>query len=149
MVGPLLVQSRHHTALHDLILNSHFAGINGLIRSLANLESAIGVRVNGVAPGVIKTPLWTDHAEKLVQVDPEKDVWVEPEEVADAMLRCVEEEEIGGGYVMEVTKGKTRSVGWRMDPGPMGEGATVANRDQTDNLVLEWLAEEGWGVEKK
>lgn len=107
------------------------------------------MRVNGVAPGVIKTPLWTDHAEKLVQVDPKKDVWVEPEEVADAMMRCVEEDGIGGGYVMEVTKGRTRSVGWKMDPGPDGEGATVANRDQTDREILGWLAEEGWGVEKR
>lgn len=105
--------------------------------------------MNGVAPGVIKTPLWTDHAEKLAQVDPAKDVWVEPEEVADAMMRCVEEEEIGGGYIMEVTKGRTRSVGWRMDPGPEGPGASVANRDQVDREILGWLAEEGWGVEKR
>lgn len=123
--------------------------INGFIRSLAALEPAIGVRVNGVAPGVIRTPLWTEHAEKLVMVDEAQDVWVEPEEVAEAMLRCVVEPEIGGGYVMEVLKGATRHVDWRMDPGPQGEGATVANRGRADEEVLEWLAEEGWGVEKR
>lgn len=108
----------------------------------------MGIRVNGVAPGVIKTPLWTEHAEKLKMIDESKDVWVEPEEVAEAMLRCVVDADIVGGYVMEVTKSKTRSVGWRMDPGPEGDGATVAHRARADEEVLGWLAEEGWGVGK-
>lgn len=79
-------------------------------------------------------------------VDETQDVWVEPEEVADAMLRCVVDENVGGGYIMEVLKSKTRNVEWRMDPGPEGPGATVANRSKNDEEVLGWLAEEGWGV---
>ena len=120
-------------------------GMNGLIRSLGPLEAAIGIRVNGVAPGIIRTPLWTEHAEKMQMVD-EAQVWVEPEEVAEAMLRCVTDEEIGGGYVMGVLKNRTRNVEWRMDPGPEGEGVRAANSAVAAEEVLGWLAEEGWGV---
>jgi NAD(P)-dependent dehydrogenase (short-subunit alcohol dehydrogenase family) len=38
--------------------------MNGFIRSLGHLDATTGIRVNGVAPGVIKTPLWTEHPEK-------------------------------------------------------------------------------------
>jgi hypothetical protein len=102
--------------------------------------------VNGVAPGIIKTPLWTDHAEKLRFMDESQDVWVEPEEVAEVMLRCMTDENIGAGYIMEVLKDKSRHVEWRMDPGPEGPGATLANREKGDEEALGWLAEEGWGV---
>ena len=40
--------------------------ISAFVRSLAPLES-VGIRVNAVAPGIVKTPLWTD--EKLAWVD--------------------------------------------------------------------------------
>ena len=120
-------------------------GMNGLIRSLAPLEAAIGIRVNGVAPGIIRTPLWTEHAEKMQMVD-DAQVWVEPEEVAEAMLRCVTDEEIGGGYVMEVLKDMTRNVDWRMDPGPEGLGVRAANSEVAAEEVMGWLAAEGWGV---
>ena len=32
--------------------------MNGFIRSLSSLDAKLGIRVNGVAPGVIRTPLW-------------------------------------------------------------------------------------------
>lgn len=82
-------------------------------------------------------------------VDESQDVWVDPEEVAEAMLRCVTDEEVVGGYVMEVLKAKTRNVEPFMCPAPEGPGATVANRGDGDKEVLDWLAEEGWGVVKK
>lgn len=109
----------------------------------------MGIRVNGVAPGVIKTPLWTDHEEKLKLVDESQDVWVDPTEVSEAMFRCITDESIGGGYMMEVLKDKTRNVEWRMDPGPSGPGATVANRSDGDEEVFKWLGESGWGVLKE
>lgn len=91
--------------------------ISGFIRSLEPLDQTLAIRVNGVAPGVIKTPLWTEHPEKLQMISNESDAWVEPEEVAEAMLRCCEDDTVGGGYVMEVVKGRTRRVDWKMDPG--------------------------------
>ncbi|EMC93731.1 hypothetical protein BAUCODRAFT_112155 [Baudoinia panamericana UAMH 10762] len=122
--------------------------LSGFIRSLAQLDF-LGIRVNGVAPGVIKTPLWTDHPEKLKMVDESQDAWVEPEEVAEAMLRCCEDQTVTGGYVMEVVKGKTRYVDWKMDPGPSGLGANTANRAVMYAEVFQWLSEPGWGVPRE
>ena len=68
--------------------------LSGFIRSLGQLDT-IGIRVNGVAPGVIKTPIWTEHPEKLRLVDEKQDKWVEPSEVAEQMLRCCEDDGIG------------------------------------------------------
>ncbi|KAK4561511.1 hypothetical protein LTR86_004829 [Recurvomyces mirabilis] len=131
--APLYIASKH--------------AISGFVRSMAQLD-ILGIRVNGVAPGVIKTPLWTEHPEKMTMIDEARDQWVEPEEVAEAMLRCCEDDEVVGGYIMEVSKGKTRHVDWRNDPGPSGEGNTASNSANTIAEVFGWLGEEGWGVVK-
>lgn len=123
--------------------------INGFIRSLAPLDGPLGIRVNGVAPGVIKTPLWTEHPEKLKMVDERNDEWVLPEEVADVMLRCCEDDAVGGGFIMEVLKNSVRNVDWRNDPGPQGPGGTTANKATMISEVFGWLAQEGWGVERE
>ncbi len=81
-------------------------------------------------------------------LDQERDAWVEPEEVADAMLRCCEDDSVVGGYVMEVGKGTTRHVDWRNDPGPSGAGLT-ATPAATIAEVFGWLSEPGWGVPSK
>lgn len=109
----------------------------------------LGIRINGVAPGVIKTPLWTDHPEKMTLVDEEQDEWVLPEEVAEQMLRCCEDDEIDGGYVLEVLKGKYRKVNFANDPGPSGPGGSVSNTAALGKEVFDWLAEPGWGVPKE
>jgi NAD(P)-dependent dehydrogenase (short-subunit alcohol dehydrogenase family) len=76
--------------------------MNGFIRSLGDLDARLGIRVNGVAPGLIKTPLWTDHPEKLSFFDETKDEWATPEEVAEAMVRCLEEAELGGKFSLSI-----------------------------------------------
>ncbi|KAK0279046.1 hypothetical protein LTR35_008781 [Friedmanniomyces endolithicus] len=119
--------------------------ISGFIRSLAQLET-VGIRVNGVAPGIIKTPLWTDHPEKLQMLDTAQDAWVEPSEVAEAMLRCCEDDSVVGGWVLEVGKGQTRNVEWRDDPGPRGAGMSAGNAEKAVEEVFGWLGEDGWGV---
>ncbi|KAK1070316.1 hypothetical protein LTR12_009397 [Friedmanniomyces endolithicus] len=119
--------------------------ISGFIRSLAQLDT-VGIRVNGVAPGIIKTPLWTDHPEKLQMLDSAQDAWVEPSEVAEAMLRCCEDDSVVGGWVLEVGKGQTRNVEWRDDPGPRGAGMSAGNAEKAVGEVFGWLGEEGWGV---
>lgn len=65
------------------IYNATKHAINGFVRSLAPLEERLGVRVMAVAPGVIKTPLWTDNPEKLKMIG-KAVVWVTAEEVAES-----------------------------------------------------------------
>ena len=122
--------------------------VNGFIQSMTPLET-LGIRVNGVAPGVIKTPLWTDHPEKLKSIDEEIDTWITPEEVAKQMLACAEDDNIGAGTVWEILKDQYRKVDWRNDPGPQGAGGGIANPNTLKNEALEWLAESGWGVPMK
>lgn len=120
--------------------------MNGFIRSLGMLDSKLGIRVNGVAPGLTKTPLWTDHPEKISFVDQDKDVWATPEEVAEVMVRCLEDPEMGGGTILEVGAGQTRKVAMLNDPGPSSPGASNIRAHYAQ--VFEWLGEDGWGQMK-
>ncbi|KAF2027189.1 NAD(P)-binding protein [Setomelanomma holmii] len=120
--------------------------MNGFIRSFGPLDARLGIRVNGVAPGVIKTPLWTEHPEKMTFLDESKDEWATPEEVAEGMLRCVEEEELGGGKILEIGARQTRLVEALNDPGPSGSGHTVSNLEKQYEEVFGWLGRPGWGA---
>ena len=55
----------------------------GFVRCLGQLESKHGIRVTTVAPGIVKTPIWT--GEKLVMVTAE-DEWVSSEDVARVIM---------------------------------------------------------------
>ncbi|KAF5615109.1 15-hydroxyprostaglandin dehydrogenase [Fusarium sp. NRRL 52700] len=123
------------------------AGISHFVRSLAGLETPpastglASIRVTAVAPGVIKTPLWTEHPEKLAWIDGAKDEWVEPEDVALAMLSLVEKDEYVGGTVLEVGKDQTREVHVLNDGGPSGSGHTVSGLGKGIDEVWEILAQ--------
>ncbi|KAJ4341232.1 hypothetical protein N0V87_001973 [Didymella glomerata] len=134
--------------LHTPIYVAAKHAMNGFIRSLAALEPRFNIRVNGVAPGVIKTPLWTEHPEKL-QFISQADEWATPEEVADAMLRCLVDDGLPGGTVLEVGKGQTREVQALNDPGPSGRGHTVGNLVEKYEEVYGLLEGEGWGAPLK
>lgn len=85
--------------------------MNGFIRSMGDLDKRIGVRVNGVAPGIIKTPLWTEHPEKMGFLDEGRDRWVEPEEVAEAMVRVSESLYMCGTYA-DCLDSALRNLSW-------------------------------------
>lgn len=120
--------------------------ISGFVRSLASLETPPEgsglppIRVNAVAPGVIKTPLWTDHMEKLKMIDEKSDDWVTPEFVAEVMLDLVEKEENVGGTILEVGN-QVRKVLAFNDPGPSGSGNTVSKSNEVTKEVWERLKE--------
>jgi len=145
MVSPMYNASKH--------------ALNGFVWSLAGLDS-IGVRVTAVAPGLIKTPLWTDHPEKMKLVAKD-DEWVTPEFVAETMIALLEQEEVTvkppgvgatsrkikaeGGLILEVGGGRsTRKVEPFNDPGPSGEVITVGNMGSGVEEVFAGL-KEGWG----
>lgn len=130
------------------------------MRTLGPLEKGIGVRVVGVAPGVIRTPLWTeDPLKRRLVLEGEGDRWVEPEEVAETMVEMVSREgmevqgmegegarmvRIEGGMVVEVAKGRRRVVRQFGDEGPSGEGNTVSGMGKVEGEIWEALRE-GWG----
>ena len=117
----------------------------GFTRSLAALDETLGIRVSAVAPGIIKTPLWTDHPEKLKFLDETQDLWATPEEVAEAMLLIAENEDMKGGTILEVGHQQTRTVPLFNNPGPSGAGLSVSGMSTVTEEVFDWLAEEEWG----
>jgi 3-hydroxybutyrate dehydrogenase len=119
--------------------------IIGFTRSLANLDEKLGIRVNCVAPGIIKTPLWTDNPEKMKIVDDTQDLWATPEEVAEAMLALSEDEDMIGGTVLEVGRKQTRRVPLFNNPGPSGAGHTASGMPLAVEEVFGTLEKEGWG----
>ncbi|KAF2202330.1 NAD(P)-binding protein [Delitschia confertaspora ATCC 74209] len=123
--------------------------MNGFIRSLTHLDSSLGIRVNGVAPGIIKTPLWTEHPEKLKLFDDGKDEWASPEEVAEAMVRLLEKGQLEGRTILEVGAGVTRRVEMLGDPGPQGRGVRISGATEEFEGVLGRLRQEGWGKSGK
>ncbi|CAD6566815.1 MAG: hypothetical protein ASARMPRED_000150 [Alectoria sarmentosa] len=161
------------TPLSAPIYNATKHAINGFVRSLAPLDSRLGIRVTGVAPGVIKTPLWTEAPEKLKLLAGDN-AWVTPEFVADVMVSLVENEAVHvsadlgatgsrssngharertkevaveGGMILEVAKGRVRVVEQFNDVGPSGEGITVGNMEIAEEEIFERLKGGGWGVE--
>ncbi|KAJ5689210.1 hypothetical protein N7462_003602 [Penicillium macrosclerotiorum] len=147
-VAPIYVATKH--------------AINGLVRSLAKLEK-LGIRVTAVAPGVIKTPLWTDHPEKIKMVD-SGDEWVTPEEVAEVMLALVQQDQVSeiigdrsgrgpqfavtGGTILEVSK-TVRVVEQFNDAGPGNRpGNTASDHASVEEESFALLAQKGWGRSK-
>lgn len=97
--------------------------ISGFTRSLADLEPKLNIRVNAVAPGRVKTPLWTQ--DNLTWIDKNFDRWVTPKQVAEVMLDLITNEKNVGGTILEVSAGPVRSVQRLNDPGPQGKGLTA------------------------
>ncbi|WKT41340.1 Short-chain dehydrogenase/reductase SDR [Fusarium oxysporum f. sp. vasinfectum] len=136
-------------ALRSPMYGASKFGITGFVRCLAEVEK-IGVRVNAVAPGLVRTPLWTEHPEKLKYVNEGQDEWVTPQEVAEAMLLCVESDKYPGGTVLEVGKNNTRCVQLFNDPGPdtsgQSKGVSISNTEEADKSIWEWLGDKSiWG----
>ncbi|KAJ5575705.1 hypothetical protein N7535_002631 [Penicillium sp. DV-2018c] len=136
--------------------------ISGFVRSLANLDTKLGIRVTAVAPGIIKTPLWTEHPEKLKMIDDSSDAWVTPEEVAEVMLALVQQDKVGerigdrsghgtqfavkGGTILEVSK-TVRAVSQFNDPGPGNRpGNTASGHQLAEQETYQLLSQEGWGL---
>ena len=116
------------------------AGVSSFTRSLAPLQPEFGIKVVAVAPGMVRTPLWTDNPDKMKAIS-DDDVILEPEELAMAMLMLVESDDYPGGTVLEVLKNKTRVV--KVDsPVAEGPGATMSNMHIVQHDTIDILREE-------
>jgi len=120
-------------------------GISALTGSLAGLDDSFGIRVNAVAPGVVRTPLFLDNPDKLRWINEETDKWITPEEIAMQMLRLLEDQELVGGTILEVGHEHSRIVPLFMNPGPKGDGMSAGNARVAVEEILTNLSKEGWG----
>lgn len=96
--------------------------ISGFVRCLADLEPAMNIRVNAVAPGTIKTPIWRG---KLEWVQEGMDQWVPVEQVGNVILDLITNKDHVGGTILEVGLNQVRAVTELNDPGPSGTGVTA------------------------
>ena len=138
-------------------------GIQAFVRCLGDLEESRGIRVTAVDPGVVKTPIWLEHPEKLQILNQEgddQDEFITLEDVARVMLACVEDAKISsgddedelipirGGTCLEILVGSVRDVPLYNNPGPFAlgkKGAQSSNSAKLQNEVLQ-LLKPGWGA---
>ncbi|KAL3422381.1 nad-dependent 15-hydroxyprostaglandin dehydrogenase [Phlyctema vagabunda] len=100
--------------------------IHGFVKSMGRLEKEVGIKINAVAPGIVRTPLWLDAPEKLSTFSPSHDIWVTPESVAAAMFDLLTSPEHPGGTILEIGS-ECRHVQPLNDPGPQGAGFELSN----------------------
>lgn len=135
-------------------------GVQALVRCLSELEASHGIRVTAVDPGLVKTPIWTEDAEKLKMLNQEgekSDGWVTPQDVAKVMLACVEDGQITvgkdcvsihGGTCIEVLMDTIRDVPEFNNIGPFAlgrRGAKAGNAKEVTDEILA-LLKPGWGI---
>jgi 3-hydroxybutyrate dehydrogenase len=139
-------------------------GVQALVRSLSTLEGSHGIRVTAVLPGSVKTPLFTEHPEKLQALDEDKDAWVTPERVAEVMLACVKDNSIAkyaptdggengdaitihGGSCLEILTRRVRDVPMFNNVGPYADGELGATASNVQILLDEvhGCLKPGWG----
>jgi len=116
----------------------------GFVRSMAALEDMEGIKVTAVAPGLVRTPLWTDHPDKMKQFGYGQTNSNSPEDVADAMMDLITNGKYPGGSCMEVSIKGTRILGtWNIDP-PDTVGTTVPQEiiDANTAPIKEMLSKE-------
>lgn len=83
----------------------------GLCKSLGHTDVAEGVKVVCICPGIVATPLWEDRQDeraKEFNYHEESTGKILPEEVADAMMRLVEEGKYIGGTVLAKYKSEEK-----------------------------------------
>ena len=116
------------------LYQSSKAAISTFVRCMSDLHSMGGIRVVGVAPGIIKSPLFTDHPEVMRYIDPSKDIMLEPEAVGRAMLAAATDLKYPPGTILEVAdiNDNWREVKILNDPGPQGAATWSSNK----NLAL-------------
>ncbi|KAG6157634.1 hypothetical protein E4U11_001493 [Claviceps purpurea] len=121
---PLLPTPLYATSKH---------AISGFVRCLTHLEPLMNIRINAVAPGCVKTPLWDA---RLGLFKEGLDHWVPQEQVANVILDLITNKDHVGGTILEVGVDQVRPVGQFNDPGPSGAGHSAHGlADAPDDVV--------------
>jgi len=138
-------------------------GLRGFIYSLGELEETRHIRVTGVAPAIVRTPIWLDAEDKARMVHTtdgkEQDDWTTPEEVAQVMFKLCTENElttakgeklpIKGGSLIEVVHDDVREV-TMFGNQPPGTGTDMKGLSMV-NVTEAWkdmnlaIEQPGWG----
>ena len=124
-------------------------GISSFVRCMADLYKLSGIRVVGVAPGIIKTPLYTDHPEagKFLA---EEDFALPPEEVARGMVAVCLDPKYVPGTILEVADPDSwREVKLLNDPGPQGRAILASKKQSAVNEVIVLLEKDKQGTNLK
>jgi NAD(P)-dependent dehydrogenase (short-subunit alcohol dehydrogenase family) len=120
-------------------------GLHAFVRSLGSLRDEVGIRVCAVAPGAVTTPLWSEDPDKK-DMRAVEDKFLEPEDIADAMLELCEREEYGDGTILETLPGRRRVVPLYGLTPPSGEGMSIAGFAEMEKSIVNKLKGEGLKV---
>ncbi|OQV08752.1 hypothetical protein CLAIMM_12975 [Cladophialophora immunda] len=145
------------------LYNTAKHALNGFVRTMTPLETRLGIRVAAVAPGLVKTPLWSTDADKSGPLSQEP-AWVTAEEVAQVMLNMIEKNEVSalirddagtdeaqgslvrvaGGSILEVSGYQVRDVAAFFDPGPQGISSKDFDMEKMEDGVFRNLEKNVW-----
>jgi len=118
---------------------SKFA-VTGFVRSTKNLQE-LGIRVVGVAPGLVQTPIWSSQPDKMQMLTSDQK-WITPETIAEAILDLLTKEEYVGGTILEVSGSGLRVVKELGDEGPTWEeGYMIGNLEGYKEEIYKGLRE--------
>ncbi|KAF7563926.1 hypothetical protein G7046_g207 [Stylonectria norvegica] len=119
-------------------------GLNSFIRGMATLHELVNIKVCGVAPGTVGTPLFTEHPEASKYLDMAKDYLLPPQAVSNAMFALLTEEKYRSGTVLEVCDVEHwREVGLLNDPGPSGPASKTSKKHEALRDIIPFLQVEG------
>ncbi|KAG4256708.1 hypothetical protein FPRO03_03718 [Fusarium proliferatum] len=121
------------------------AAISQFVRCMAPLDQMCGIRVVGIAPGLVDTPLLRNTAGAQNHVDPSADFLLPTEEVVGAMVALLTDIKYAGGTVLEVGDiGSWREVHLLGDAGPQGRStrARAKTTEATAKLAKMLMGEE-------
>ncbi|KAG9499334.1 hypothetical protein J7337_010154 [Fusarium musae] len=113
------------------------AAISQFVRCMAPLDEMCGIRVVGIAPGLVDTPLLRNNSGSQNHVDPSHDFLLPPQEVVKAMMALLTETKYVGGTVLEVGDiGSWREVHILGDAGPQGRSTRARAKTAVATLNL-------------
>nr|XP_036588987.1 hco3-transporter family protein [Colletotrichum truncatum]KAF6800629.1 hco3-transporter family protein [Colletotrichum truncatum] len=113
-------------------------GLHGFVRSLGDMRDLLGIRCSAVAPGAVMTPMWHEDPGKkdMASGEESESLFIEPEEIARAMLELCENPEYGNGTILEVAKGAKRVVPLYYAEPPKGDGVALPKFSEASRKVL-------------